>query len=247
MRFHACLSALLLAGCASAPPEPAWVSEADPALVALSGTSRVDIEVDWFAQVPPDEVALEGLAVVARRECPGKVVTIRLDTELPESGWKSSRGGAIETVLDGCRGRREAAPGVAYVHVLYCPTNPWGEEYASNGLCRRLEKPFPHWQIFVFKGTLRSRAVLGLSAGVVDRSCLVHEFGHALGLVANPDHRFEDGGGHCTDTSCVMTKPKLKAILDNAAKVIATGETPWDYCDRCRADLDRARRLYAAR
>jgi hypothetical protein len=235
----------VLAGCAAAPPaEPEWVSKADPDLVALGGTTRVDIEIDWFAQVPPDDLALEGLADVARRECPGKVVTIRRDTELPPARWKSCRGNGVETALDECRGRREPAAGVAYVHVLYCPVNPWGEAYASNGLCRRLEKPFPHWQIFIFKGTLKSRAILGLGEDKVDRSCLVHEFGHALGLVANPEHRFEDGGGHCTDTGCVMTKPKLKAVLANAALAIATGEIPWDYCDKCRADLERARQLY---
>ena len=51
----------ILAGCASAPPpEPAWVWEADPDLVALGGTTRVDIEVDWFEQVPPDDLALDG-------------------------------------------------------------------------------------------------------------------------------------------------------------------------------------------
>ncbi|KAF0245224.1 MAG: hypothetical protein FD180_1771 [Planctomycetota bacterium] len=238
----------ILAGCASdPPPEPAWVSEADPGLVALGGTTRVDIEVDWFAMVPPDDVALEGLAVVAKRECPGKVVTIRRDTEIPATRWKSCRGDAIEVALDECRGRQEAADGVAYVHVLYCPVNPWGEAYASNGLCRRLEKPFPHWQIFVFKGTLKSRAILGLGADKIDRSCLVHEFGHALGLVANPEHRFEDGGGHCTDTGCVMTKPKLAAVLANAAMAIATGEIPWDYCVKCCADLERARAMYGRR
>lgn len=242
------LLAIGLAGCASSPPpEPAWVHEADPELVALGGTTRVDIEVDWFEQVPPDDLALEGLAEVAARECPGKVVTIRRDTELPAGRWKSCRGDNIEKALDECRGRNAAAAGVAYVHVLYCPVNPWGESNASNGLCRRLEKPFPHWQIFVFKGTLNSRAVFGLAADRVDRSCLVHEFGHALGLVANPEHRFEDGGGHCTDTACVMTKPRLNAILANAAHAIATGEIPWDYCEKCRADLERARRAFARR
>ncbi|MEK7469782.1 MAG: hypothetical protein AAB074_20630 [Planctomycetota bacterium] len=245
MRHASLLAFALLTGCASAPPpEPAWVSEADPDLVALGGTTRVDIEIDWFAPVPPDELALEGLALVALRECPGKVVAIRRDTELKASRWKSCRGDAIESALDECRGRSEAAPGLAYVHVLYCPVNPWGESSATNGLCRRLEKPFPHWQIFIFKGTLKSRAILGLGEDRIDRSCLVHEFGHALGLVANPEHRFEDGGGHCTDTGCVMTKPKLKAVLANAALAIATGEIPWDYCEKCRSDLERSRVLY---
>jgi hypothetical protein len=244
-RLAAVAALLIIAGCSSGPPpEPAWVSEADPDLVALGGTTRVDIEIDWFQQVPPDDLALEGLAVVARRECPGKVITIRRDTEIPAARWHSAKGDAIEQVLEECRGRREAAPGVAYVHVLYCPFNPWGESSASNGLCRRLERPFPHWQIFIFKGTLKSRAFLGLTADKIDRSCLVHEFGHALGLVANPEHRFEDGGGHCTDTKCVMTKPKLQAILDNAAEAIATGEIPWDYCAKCREDLERARAKY---
>ncbi|MCE9580930.1 MAG: hypothetical protein K8T20_00280 [Planctomycetes bacterium] len=239
---------LLLAGCGSPPPaEPEWVSEADPDLVARGGTAQVEIEVDWFQQVPPDDLALEGLAVVAHRECPGKVITVRRDSEIPAARWKSSRGDAIEDVLEEFRGRSKPDPAIAYVHILYCPVNPWGGAAASNGLCRRLEKPFPHWQIFIFKGTLKSRAFLGLTADKLDRSCLVHEFGHALGLVAGPDHRFEDGGGHCTDTKCVMTKPKLQTILDNAAGAIATGEIPWDYCDRCRADLERARKMYARR
>lgn len=248
MRLALAMLASILAGCSSSPPpEPAWVGSADAALIALGGTTRVDVEVDWFSQVPPDDLALEGLAEVAVRECSGKTVTIRLDTEIPAARWKSCRGDRIEQALDECRGRRESAPGVAYVHVLYCPVNPWSDTQASNGLCRWLEKPFPHWQIFVFKGTLNSRAVLGLGADKIDRSCLVHEFGHALGLVANPEHRFEDGGGHCTDTGCVMTKPRLNAILANAAQAIATGEIPWDYCAKCRADLDRARRFFSSR
>ncbi len=245
MRRVFILVVAFVSGCsASAPPEPAWVGKADAGLIALGGTTRVDIEVDWFAQVPPDDLALEGLAEVAKRECAGKVVTIRRDTEIPAVRWGACRGDGIEAALDECRGRQEPVPGVAYIHVLYCPVNPWSDGQASNGLCRRLERPFPHWQIFVFKRTLNSRAVLGLRADKIDRSCLVHEFGHALGLVANPEHRFEDGGGHCTDTGCVMTKPRLNAILANAAQAIATGEIPWDYCGKCRADLDRARRLF---
>lgn len=233
------------AGCGSAPAppprEPEWVFRADRDLVGPGGAGRVDIEVDWFAPVPPDAAALAALETVAARECPGKTVQVRRDTELPAARWKSCRGDGIEAALDECRGRTAAEPGVAYVHVLYCPFNPWGGTFATNGLCRRLQKPFPHWQIFVFKGTLRNRAVLGLKVSALDRSCLVHEFGHALGLVANPEHRFEDGGGHCTDLKCVMTKPKLDAVLANAVEAMATGETPWDYCERCRADLERGR------
>jgi len=246
------LATALLAGCGSEPepapppPPPAWVLEADQDLVGPGGATRVDIEVDWFEQVPPDPLALEALREVTARECVGKQVLIRRDTELPAARWKSCRNDGIERALSECRGRTAPEPGVAYVHILYCPVNPWGDAGASNGLCRRLEKPFPHWQIFVFKGTLKSRAFLSLTPDKLDRSCLVHEFGHALGLVANPAHRFEDGGGHCTDTGCVMTKPKLKAVLDNAAKAIATGEIPWDYCPKCREDLERGRRAFAA-
>jgi hypothetical protein len=243
--------ALAAVGCsapepAPAPePPPAWVLEADRDLVGPGGAARVEIEIDWFSQVPPDVAALDGLLEVARRECRGKDIEIRRDSELPAERWKSCKGDRIEQALDECRGRTAAEPGVAYVHVLYAPFNPWGEAFGSNGLCRRLQKPFPHWQIFVFKGTLQKRAILSLSASALDRSCLVHEFGHALGLVANPEHRFEDGGGHCTDTGCVMTKPKLKAILANAVKTAVTGETPWDYCSKCRSDLERGREAYS--
>lgn len=247
MRRGAVLVAVLLTGCGTPPepappPEPAWVYEADQNLIGPGGAARVDIEVDWFAPVPPDALALEALAVVARRECPGKEITIRRDTEIPGERWKKCKGDRIEAALDECRGRTAAESGVAYVHILYCPINPWGDGFGSNGLCRRLRKPFPHWQIFIFKGTLRNRAVLGLKAEILDRSCLVHEFGHALGLVANPEHRFEDGGGHCTDTKCVMTKPKLAAVLDNAVEAMTTGQIPWDYCDRCLGDLERSRK-----
>jgi len=223
------------------------VWESDPDLMAHGRGNRVDIEVDWVASTPPDDLALEALAQVAMRECPGRIVTVRLGTEIPDARWRASRGEAVDVLLDAVCGVRVERPGTAFIHVLYCPSNPWKKDWALNGLCRAVADPFPHWQIFVFKGVLRSRAFLSLTPAKLDRSCLIHEFGHALGLVANPEHRFEDGGGHCTDTRCVMTKPKAQAILDNAAEAIATGEIPWDYCARCRADLETARNAWRSR
>lgn len=188
---------------------------------------RLEIDVDWVAGYAPDEVALYGLYMIAQRERAACAVSIVRGREIPADRWRDETNAAPR-------------PGVE-IRVLYCPENPFGPDGASNGLCRRREKPFPHWQIFIFKGTLNRYAVGPLSPGVIDRSCLIHEFGHALGLVANPAHRFESHGGHCTNPACVMTQPNLKAVLANAADVVRTGETPWDFCDDCRADLESLR------
>jgi hypothetical protein len=44
-----------------------------------------------------------------------------------------------------------------------------------------------------------------------------------------------------------MTKPNPGTIMDNAAQTLATGEIPWDYCRRCREDLELSRQAWQSR
>lgn len=67
--------------------------------------------------------------------------------------------------------------------------------------------------------------------GFVEQSVLVHEFGHAIGLVNNgipleSDHHDAENGAHCTNRSCIMYY--LNEGLADLRDFINSGETSTD-------------------
>ncbi|MFO1011202.1 MAG: hypothetical protein U1F29_14150 [Planctomycetota bacterium] len=93
--------------------------------------------------------------------------------------------------------------------------------------------------IVVQVDALRSRATWFGSAATLAEHTLVHEFGHALGLPADPARAWigPHFGAHCTQPDCA-----LYPALDwrSASSALLHG-WPLDWCEDCRAELAAAR------
>ena len=104
--------------------------------------------------------------------------------------------------------------------------------------------------IAMFKPVIESSA-LPLVPGVsraVEQAVLVHEFGHAIGLVANglplaSAHHDEPHGAHCTNDQCIMywAIEGVAAARDFAQKRITRSDVVL-FGDECLADVAAARR-----
>ena len=63
---------------------------------------------------------------------------------------------------------------------------------------------------------------------------LTHEVGHRLGVPANKTH---NKNGHCTHRECIMyAKPDWQAVVS----VLFNG-MPYDFCEKCKAELEKAK------
>ncbi|MEL6178280.1 MAG: hypothetical protein AAFS10_04970 [Myxococcota bacterium] len=78
----------------------------------------------------------------------------------------------------------------------------------------------------------------------VEQTTLVHEFGHAAGLVnrgvpLTSEHHDADNGAHCTQSDCVMyfANEGVLDLVDFVAGVLESGET-LTFGDACLADMD---------
>ncbi|MCR9166191.1 MAG: hypothetical protein ACE37F_32110 [Nannocystaceae bacterium] len=87
--------------------------------------------------------------------------------------------------------------------------------------------------IGMFKPTLRNGG--GLFVDLLEQAVLVHEFGHASGLVnagvpLQSDHQDEENGRHCTNEDCVMywALDGVESALDQVlASVVAPDTVLW--------------------
>jgi hypothetical protein len=100
--------------------------------------------------------------------------------------------------------------------------------------------------IAMFKEVIAGTSVGPLDnvAKYVEQATLVHEFGHAVGLVQNgipttSAHHDEPHGAHCTNTDCVMyyAIEGTQGAADFATKYV-TSEGSILFADDCLADVD---------
>lgn len=99
--------------------------------------------------------------------------------------------------------------------------------------------------IAMFKPVIRtSEGPVLATSRFVEQSVLVHEMGHALGLVNNgipltSGHHDADNGAHCTNQRCVMYFANEGAadLIDFVADYLETGD-PILFGDECLADVD---------
>lgn len=100
--------------------------------------------------------------------------------------------------------------------------------------------------IAMFKPVIESMALLEGVRGFGEQTTLVHEVGHALGLVNNgvamqKDHLDEENGAHCDDDGCVMfwANEGIVDLVDFVVAYIDDGNTVL-FDDDCLLDIQTA-------
>ena len=100
--------------------------------------------------------------------------------------------------------------------------------------------------VLLFTDRIRRDGLLWITPARIERATLVHELGHALGLVSNPRHTQGNHPAHCTRPRCVMNQPGFGSRIHNALAAFFAAHIPHEYGDLCRADIETAKRMWAA-
>jgi hypothetical protein len=97
----------------------------------------------------------------------------------------------------------------------------------------------------VIEGTASGRA--GILSRYVEQATMIHEFGHAVGLVNNglamaAPHQDQANGAHCTNDSCVMyyAVEGVGGVVDFVQQYVTTGSNVL-FGEECLADAAAAR------
>jgi len=213
-------------------------------------SSRLVLEIDWIAGSEPHPEALEGLKQTLAVHLPeGKRIDVLGGEAIDAEEWERARD-SLGTLAAMISRHLDHDPRriteYEVIYVLYVPTSEPAFEPGLYGRAQTLPLPFGDRRgevrtVLVFLDQIRRGAALWITRRKVERAILVHEIGHHLGLVANPQHEQPDHPGHCTRKGCVMHRPGAVSGLHNALPALFAGQIPDDYCSLCRADIAEAR------
>ena len=96
--------------------------------------------------------------------------------------------------------------------------------------------------LVIFKPVVESAANSDAEKALVEQSTIVHEIGHAIGLVNNgvtatSAHHDEANGAHCTNTKCVMYWKNGSGDISQFIAPFLTGGKISLFGDACIADV----------
>lgn len=204
--------------------------------------SKLVVEIDFQASKPPADSAVELLKKTAdeRLNKPGGIQVEKTSFSTSESQWSAAK---LRDLESSKRGRRTGGD-TAALYVLYL-----GGSYAGDTADSKvLGVAFGPSSVAIFKDNIESA---GLSLGPIpvfttvdiERSVLVHEFGHILGLVnlgtpmvknhEDPDPKH---AGHSSNKGSVM----YWAIESNAISRAFGNTPPTEFDADDKADLKAA-------
>lgn len=220
-------------------------------LVSDLGVRTIRFEVHWVDGYRPTDYALAGLREATRRIAPEKTVELDVDpTPIPRAEWDAS--GTDEVAADVWVERHarsvERSESVRTIQIVYIPDGDrwFGMDFFGMAGHVHVERPDGSFVripvIYMAMDPIVRSSILWLAPKRSERSTLVHEYGHLLGLTRDPRHSTRVGGGHCTEPQCVMDGPTRKKILYNLPRGFFTGRLPTWYCTKCMEDLRTARR-----
>jgi hypothetical protein len=225
----------MAAGCAhlSRPEGPPGPSLRDAELLDPAPAPRLLIELDRVEGSRPRPRALRTFLLRLDRylDKPGGI-ELRVDAPLPRSEWQED-GPAIRRLA--VRNRSHfARAGQSSLHVLYGPS--YGKYRGYTWLRATMSRYSTRYRaplVLVLQDRLKP--ILWLTGVKQEASVLVHELGHAVGLVTNPGH---GSGGHCTNAWCLMYDGvDARTFLLYLFPTLFTGYLPLDWCGDCRRDL----------
>jgi ribosomal protein L31E len=235
--------------------EHALLDGMNPFVLTTLVSARLVVEIDWVEGFRPSPKAVRAIETVLARHCAAdKLIEVVLDDEIPEAIWRESAGRAglerlVARQLDGDPTAWERAE---IVYVVYAPdSRPWYGESVSGMTDRitfsRADAIATVRTVLVFTDEIRRDAVLWVTPTRVERSTVVHELGHVIGLVSNPDHAQSERPDHCRVARCVMHQPGTRARFVNGLPALLAGRIPSRYGKRCSDDITTAKRLWADR
>jgi hypothetical protein len=214
-------------------------------------SDEVVFEVDWVEGVRPHEAALEGLEKTLRRYLPEeKRIVIDRDDEIPLAEWNATagapaqKGELLARWLDRDPGEWEERE---LVYVVYVPDPSEYVGLATQVYIEGDDGLRVVRTLFIHLEEISDESFLWITTRKVEQAILVHEAGHVLGLVSNPDHVEKDNPRHCTEPQCVMAHFRTKSQIYNALPAMFAGKIPDDYGGKCRDDIRRVQEAWARR
>lgn len=220
------------------------LSEMDPALVSSRIFAKTVIEVDWVSGSEPDDQALRDFMEVAQTLLPEKSLELFMDDVIPADSWpehpnEASFDSIAARWLDNLpRDDRDT------IYVLYVPHSPAETRYAGRArgwVIDRGRGPRFVPGMYVDLGVIEKNALPFSRQASLESYALVHEFGHVLGLVSNPQHEQLHSPGHCVHPRCVMHGIGNRRSLSQFLTGLPGATLPKRFCDECRADLHSVR------
>ncbi len=247
-KIHAIAIAILMlaisfSGCIDRPA--VWGKPGDARKEFLgSSYEKIIIEVDYDSNTKPDDAALSLLRqrLTDAGVC-GKDIEIKISDKLTDSKASYSIQ-EIRAIQDKYRSHHNQfvhfGDGAFYAYVLYLDG-----EYADNknviGLAYSADS------FVIFQSNIKKNVnQFGIppTAQDVEKSVLIHEFGHLLGLVSRGQdslYKYKEDARHehhCENSQCVMyyavdTTDVIGAFLNKG--------TPTDFCESCRQEMNAYR------
>ncbi|MSP60903.1 MAG: hypothetical protein EXR72_11270 [Myxococcales bacterium] len=245
-------ASLLSSGCAgmlsrATTPMPPGHPRAAPweltrELLLREESDRILIVVDWVQGAPADSAALDHLASVAARYGQRPASWVRAG----EAGEAGTQRGIHEASM--CPALMD--PRTSYVFVRYVgdQLDHFGQAWTRRIYCAG--RPRDVHFIDINQDVHHRLRFLWLTERHLEQQTLVHEYGHLLGLSSNPEHTFYAGypsfagGPHCVRPDCPVTLPSARSIVYGLYRTGLTFRYLDDYCERCRQDIEEARRFW---
>lgn len=234
---------VLLAGCSHSFFTDRFSSPGSAArdLVASSPYENLVIEIDHPPGYAPDQAALNDMKSAISAVVSKKSVTFELSASIPAASDKRYTFDEIAALEREHRDRHSGGED-AVLYVVYVA----GGSSEDTGQGKVLGAVYRGTSMVIFKGNILDNAKSGLlstrpEARFIERAVLVHEFGHAAGLVnlgapmVTP-HEDPNSRGHSTNRNSVMYY-----AVDNSASLfnVFTGgsDIPWQFDENDKADL----------